>query len=119
MYLILGKSSFVREIKGYDLSSFNLELYLGLCLRINCLSSISASLGDCVTMYSISSDSETSFGIIFLSGLEEKYERTLVCKLVALPTYIIRPSFLRKRYTPDLLGRFNLACSTGMFDDAP
>ena len=82
---------------GYDLSSFNLELNRGLCSLISCLSRISASLGDVVIMYSILSERDTNSVIIFLSGLEEKYDLTLSLILVALPTYSTLPCSVLKR----------------------
>ena len=77
MYIILGNSSFVKARNGYDLSSFSIELYLGLCCLIKCLSSMSASCGELVTMHSMSSEFLTKSGIIARSGFEAKYDLIL------------------------------------------
>ena len=95
-------------MKGNDLPSFSIELYLGWWDLIICLSRTSASDGVCVTMKSIPDDSSSSRGIISLSGLLEKYDLTLDLRSVAFPTYITRSSLLRKLYTPGFAGRSNL-----------
>ncbi len=72
MYIILGNTSLVKARNGNDLSSFSIELYLGLCCLINCLSRTNASCGEFVTIHSIPSALLTSSGIIARSGFEEK-----------------------------------------------
>ena len=75
MYKILGNSSLVKARNGYDLSSFSIELYLGRCCLISCLSRISASCGEFVTIHSISSEflttRESSHGLDLLQNMSE------------------------------------------------
>ena len=95
-------------MNGNDFPSLSMELYLGWCALISCLSRTRASEGVWVTMKSNRSDSPRSRGIMSLSGLLEKYDLTLDLRSVALPTYVTRSSPLRKMYTPGFAGRSNL-----------
>ena len=65
------------------------------------LPGIADGLGDVykrqVIIYSILSERDTNSVIIFLSGLEEKYDLTLSLILVALPTYRTLPCSVLKR----------------------